>query len=121
MFTQKLREINQPTTREQQSFITIAKVIEADESNNCCTVKFTNNMGKQITTNGVPYQIVDPKVSSFFPSKNDLVYMQCHDNKNYLITGPYYKYDNMSRNGHYKNDNNKMYFKDYDVSEGNIL
>ena len=121
MFSQKIKELNQVSAREQQSFITVAKVIEADELNNCCHITFDDNYGQERHLNSVPYLISDPKFSGYFPSKNDLVYIQCHDNKNYLIIGPYYRRDNLLRNSVYKSEFNKMYFKDYGISEGSIL
>ena len=109
MFSQKIKELNQVSAREQQSFITVAKVIEADELNNCCHITFEDNYGQERHLNSVPYLI------------SDLVYIQCHDNKNYLIIGPYYRRDNLLRNSVYKSEFNKMYFKDYGISEGSIL
>lgn len=121
MFSQKIKEASQVINREQQAINSIAKVIRADELNNCCDIEIENNYGNLITLLGVRYQINDPKLSSYFPLKNDWVCVQCINNRSYIITGPYYRNDHLSRGGLYKSHNNKMYFNDYGVFEGNIL
>lgn len=121
MFSQKIKETSQVLQREQQTITSIGKVIEADELNNCCDIEIENNYGYWVKLKSIRYQINDPKLSSYFPSKNDWVCVQCTNNKSYLITGPYYKQDQLSRGGVYKSHQNRMYFNDYGIFEGNIL
>lgn len=121
MFSQKIKEASQTINREQQVTTSIARVLKADELNNCCDIELENNYGHTIKLYSVRYQINDPKLSSYFPVQNDWVCVQCASNKSYLITGPYYRKDQLSRSGLYKSHQNKMYFNDYCIFEGNIL
>lgn len=121
MFIEQIKAYQQESIREQQTFITIAKVIFADELNNKCDLNFQDNYGQERYIKGVPYLLTDPKFSGYFPQKNEEVILQCQNNKNYFILGPYYKRENYIRDGLYKTPYNQMYFKDYAISEGSIL
>lgn len=121
MFNRKINEAAQQYARTQQTVTSVGKVLKANESGNCCDIELKNAYGKSVILYSVVYQINDPKIASYFPSRGDYVYVQCVNNQSYLITGPYFKNSGLTKNGAYQTQLNKMYCYDYNSLEGNIL
>ena len=78
--------IVQPGMRESLRYRTLARVVEADEKNNICAIRFRDQDGEDTFERFVPVK-VDRDTAGWFPKEKDVVAIE-KDKKYTVITGP---------------------------------
>lgn len=87
-FSKKLRrEVVDPAQSTNRVYTFTAKVIKTNEKKNTCTVKFTDEEGKEQTKSGVSVTIPgNDNTGGWMPSKGDNVMVHRDSDKNYRVT-----------------------------------
>lgn len=78
-------QIVQPGMRETSRYKTLARVVESDERNNLCMIRFKDVDGETVTLRRVPVKI-DKDTAGWFPEEKELVEIE-KEKKHVMITG----------------------------------
>lgn len=74
-----------PADQDRRGFLSTAEIIESDEKNNVCSIRYIDKDGNVSNKKNVPLRVYNTSMIDWFPKKNEKVVIQDTGNGRLII------------------------------------